>query len=100
MLVVAKYFEGDTSYHTFMIRQLLNGTYLDVFSESSEDLLSNTDGADKVQFSSFINSVFAGVVPIEIHHRFLNTQQIIYCTDDQIYCCVISYLCSQVILPI
>lgn len=81
------------------IEETIN-VHLNILSECSKQLFADFDGSDEVELASFFNSLFARVVPVEVHHRLLNTQQVIHRTDDQINCCVITYLGPQVILPV
>lgn len=55
--------------------------YLDVLSEGCKQLLANFDGSYKVELSSIIDSVLARIVPVEVHHRLLDAQQVIYSAD-------------------
>ena len=71
------------SSHTFF-------TYLNVLSQSAEELFANFNGLDEIQPAGLINYGFIWEMPVEIHDRFLKSQQIINGTNDQIHwCCVI-----------
>jgi len=79
---------------------ILHARSLDDLGERVENLTSDADRFEEVCFASGINEFLAGVMPIEIHDRFLQPQQVIDGADDHIYRCRVTGLRSEIILPI
>ena len=57
-------------------------TDLDVLRKSSKHLLAHFNSSNEVELSSIVNGFLARIVPIEVHHRLLDTQQVVYCAND------------------
>lgn len=71
---------------------ILSAGTLDDFSECVEDLTRHTDGFEEVGFAGGINQRLAGVMPIEVHYRLLQTKQVIHCADNYIDGCRVASL--------
>ena len=48
--------------------------YLNAFCECVEHLTAHLNGFEEVFLPSFVDHLLAGIVPIEVHHRLLQTQ--------------------------
>ena len=77
-----------------------NARTLDDLSQSIEDLAGDADGLKEVGLAGRVNDLFARVVPVKVHHGLLKPQQVINCANNQVHCCGVSCLGSQIILPI
>lgn len=72
---------------------------LNDLSECVEDLTGHTDCLEEVRLARRIDDLLARIVPIEIHNRFLQTQQIIHRANDHIYSGCVARLGAQIVLP-
>jgi len=79
---------------------ILHARSLDNLSERVENLTSDADRFEEVCFAGRINEFLAGIMPVEIHNRFLQPQQIVDSADDYIHRCRVTGLRPEIILPI
>lgn len=73
---------------------------LDNLSEGVEYLASDSDRFEKVSFAGIVDQLLAGVVPVEVHDGLLQSQQVIDCADDHVYCRSVACLCTKIVLPL
>ncbi len=114
-------------FQTAVLRKRLD-SYLNIFSQWVEYLLGNRQSFGEVEFSSFINDIFARIVPVEVTDRFLKsritlvnnkkvrvcahfvalylrfthlkTKKVVHSADNDVDCGCVSCLSSQEVLEI
>ena len=72
--------------------------YLNVLSDTGKHLCWHRDGTEEAVTSCGVNGVLARVVPVEVHHGLLQTQQVVHSWDDDVHCCCVASLGTQVVL--
>ena len=73
---------------------------LNELRDAGEQLRSDLDGSEEGGFSSFVDRVATGVVPIEVHERLLQTQQVVDRADDDVHGRCVACLTAQVVLEV
>lgn len=79
---------------------ILRTRTLNDLRERVKHLTGNSDGLKEINFSSRINQLLARIMPIEVHNRLLQSQQVIDSADYHVDCGGISSLSSQIVLPL
>lgn len=74
--------------------------YLNALGERVEHLATNLNGLQEVLLAALVNDVFARVVPVKVHDRLLQSQQIVDGTVDQVDARCVTWLRTQVVLEI
>ena len=72
--------------------------YLNVLSDTGKHLCWHRDGTEEAVTSCGVNGVLARVMPVEVHHGLLQTQQVVDSRDDDVHCCCVASLGTQVVL--
>lgn len=75
-------------------------TDLDRLGECVENLTAHLDGSQEVLLASFVDDFFAGIVPVEVHDRFLQTKEVVDCAVDQIDTGGVTWLGPEVVLEL
>ncbi|RNA06235.1 hypothetical protein BpHYR1_032513 [Brachionus plicatilis] len=71
-----------------------------VLGERVEHLFGDVDGAAKVVLAGRVHRALARVVPVEVHERLLQPQQVVHGADDYVHCGVVAGLGAQIILKL
>ncbi len=79
---------------------IANTGTLNDFSEGVEDLAGNPDGLEEVGLPGRIDDLLARVVPVEVHHGLLETEQVVDGADDQVDGGRVAGLRTQIVLPV
>jgi hypothetical protein len=66
----------------------------------SSYLRCNTDCLEEIDLSGRIDYLLGGIVPVEIHNGFLETEKVVNSADNDVNSCRVSGLGSQVVLPV
>ena len=73
---------------------------LNDFSEGVKDLTGNPDGLEEVRLPGRVDHLLAWIVPVEVHHGLLQTEQVVDGADDQVDGGRVAGLGTQIVLPI
>jgi hypothetical protein len=73
---------------------------LNDFSQRVKHLTGHADGFEEIDFAGRIDDFFAGIMPVKVHDRFLQTQQVIDRADDHVHCSCVTGLRPQIVLPV
>lgn len=57
---------------------------LNNFSEGIENLTCDTNGFEEIDFTRRVDQFLAWIMPVEVHDRLLQSQQVIDSADDDI----------------
>lgn len=79
---------------------ITQGAHLNAFRQRIEHLAAHLNGAQKVLLSALVDHLLARVVPIEVHDRLLQPQQIVHGAVDQVDAGGVAGLRAKVVLEI
>ena len=88
-----KYIESLHCIYLTVLTEGSSSSYLNILSQWVEYLLGNRQSFGEVEFSSLVDDIFAGVVPVEVTDGFLNNRITLADADDGRVCACILRLC-------